>query len=258
MIDLHCHILPGIDDGPASIEESVALVRAAAQDGTRKMVATSHVSWRYANEPDTIRRLVAELNARLAAERLAVEVLPGAEVSATRIADIDPQQLARMRLGEGPWLLVEPPFTRTAYGLDVIFMELQRQGNRIVIAHPERCPAFQREPDTLKALVGLGALTSITAGSLTGRFGGEVRRFATRLLADGLVHNVSSDAHDLRRRPPALASELQRAGVDESIARWLAESVPHAILTGAELPAPPPDSFQAPRPARRRLRWSRH
>jgi protein-tyrosine phosphatase len=258
MIDLHCHVLPGIDDGPATIEGSLALARAAAAAGTRVLLATPHVSWSYpANDADTIAALVDELNARLEAEEIALEVRAGAELAITRLIEIAPAELARLSLGGSPWLLVEPPFAPTITGLDSILLDLQRQGHRILLAHPERCHAFHRDPQMLESLVRAGVLTSITAGSLVGRFGNQVRRFALSLARDGLIHNVASDAHDSVHRPPGTAAELREAGL-EPLADWLTEQVPAAILAGrAEIPPRPAVELPGIAPARRRWRRRR-
>jgi protein-tyrosine phosphatase len=238
VIDLHSHVLPGIDDGPATLERSVAIVRAAAGTGARVMVATPHVSWHYPNESPTIERLTVELNKRLREEGIAVEIRAGAEIAMTRAGEIDPDELVRLRLGDGPWVLLEPPFTPVATGLEGIVSTLRSAGHRVVLAHPERCPAFHRDPAIVESLGGEGALTSLTAGSLVGRFGGEVRRFARRLVEQGLVHNVASDAHDAIRRPPGIARELDEAGFGE-LTDWLTEAVPAAILSGEEIPVRP-------------------
>ncbi len=256
MIDLHCHILPGIDDGPRTIEESLAIARVAVADGTTTIVATPHVSWRYPNDADTIDALCQELNERLLGGGIPIEVRAGAEIAMTRASEVDPEQLARMRLGDGPWLLLEPPFTPIVTGLDGVVADLQAQGHRVILAHPERCPAFHRDPDALEALVASGVLTSVTAGSLTGRFGAEVKRFALRMVEDDLVHNVASDAHDPQRRPPALASELQRAGLAD-LGEWLAKAVPAAILSGDPIPARPPIASNATGGGLRPKRWWR-
>ncbi|MFI4978134.1 MAG: tyrosine-protein phosphatase [Solirubrobacterales bacterium] len=255
MIDLHCHVLPGIDDGPDSIEGSLALARAAAAAGTRTLVATPHVSYNYPNDAATIARLVDELNGRLAADAVTLEVRPGAEIAMTRLADIEPEELSRLGLGTGRWLLVEPPFTPVATGLDSVLLDLQRRGHRILLAHPERCHAFHRDPGMLAALVRSGVLTSITAGSLVGRFGGEVRRFALELMRDGLVHNVASDAHDHAQRPPGMAAELQQAGL-APLTDWLTREVPAAILNDREIP-PRPAGAMADIETRRRPWWRR-
>jgi protein-tyrosine phosphatase len=255
VIDLHSHVLAGIDDGPATVEQSIALAREAAAAGTRVLLATPHVSRRYANDPATIARLVGELNSRLAAEGVALQVLAGAEVAITPALEHEPAELQRFSLGGGPWLLVEPPIRAVATGLDMLILELQRRGHRILLAHPERCPAFQRDPEMLHSLVGQGVLTSITAGSLVGRFGGSVRRFALELVREGLVHNVASDAHDLRSRPPGMAAALERTGLGP-LADWLTRAVPEAILGGEAIPPQPAVALPALEPARRR-RWSR-
>jgi protein-tyrosine phosphatase len=265
VIDLHCHVLPGIDDGPATIEGSLALARAAAAGGTQVLVATPHVSWRYRNYADAIARLVGELNAGLAAEGVLntegapLEVRTGAEVALTQIAEIEPRELRSLTLGGGEWLLVEPPFTPVAPHLDELMLALGRGGRRIVVAHPERCPTFQRDRRLLERLVGEGFLTSVTAGSLGGRFGGEARRFALELARDGLLHNVASDAHDHIDRPPVIAAELEAVGL-APLTQWLTEAVPRAILDGGEIPPQPEvvvGDIETPHPPRRWLHLRR-
>ncbi len=238
MIDLHSHVLPGIDDGPATLDGSVAIARAAVAAGIETLLATPHVSSRYPNDAETIARGVAEVSARLLEEQIPLEIRPGAEIAMTHLAEMDVDELERLGLGGGPWLLVEPPFTALATGLDAIVAGLLRGGHRVLLAHPERCPAFQREPRLVDTLVADGALTSLTAGSLAGRFGSTVRQFALALLERGLVHNVASDAHDVERRAPGIAAELEQAGFG-SLCEWLAEDVPAAILSGGEIPARP-------------------
>jgi protein-tyrosine phosphatase len=246
VIDLHCHVLPGIDDGPETIEGSLALARAAEACGISTIVATPHVSSRYPNDAATVARLVAQLNRRLAAEGVDLNVLPGAEIAMARLIDVDAQDLPGLQLGGGGWLLVEPPFSAFESSLDTLLIGLQQRGHRIVLAHPERCVAFRREPEMLKVLLAGGFLTSITAGSLVGRFGNEVRRFALELAEMGMVHNVASDAHDHRRRPPGIASELGRAGL-APLAGWLTQEVPAALLAGAEPPPRPDVALRIPR-----------
>jgi protein-tyrosine phosphatase len=254
VIDLHSHVLPGIDDGPDSIEGSLELARAAAAAGTRTLLATPHVSFSYPNDGTTITRLVDELNERLRAEQIALDVRAGAEIAMTRLADITPEELARLGLGGGRWLLVEPPFTPVLTGLDSILLDLQRRGHRILLAHPERCHAFHRDPEMLEALVRSGVLTSVTAGSLVGQFGGDVRRFALGLVRDGLIHNVASDAHDHVQRPPSIAAELEQAGL-APLADWLTREIPAAILADSEIPPRPAVDLPAiEKPSRRAWR----
>jgi protein-tyrosine phosphatase len=255
MIDLHSHVLPGIDDGPASVEGSLAVLRAAAAAGTTTLTATPHVSGRYRNGSDSIARAAAVLDAaRAESEDAGIELRLGAEIAYTLISELDPQELPRLCLGDGPWLLLEPPFSQTVTGLDATVAELHHRGHRVLLAHPERCPAFHRDTGLLESLVAAGALTSITAGSLTGQFGSQARRLAFALLDEGLAHNVASDAHDASARPPSIAGELRsarRPGLEE----WLTREVPEAILAGREIPRRP--AVAPPPPPRRRFGWLR-
>ena len=214
------------------------LARAAVAAGTSTIVATPHVSWDYANDSVAIAEQVDRVNARLAGEGLALEIRRGAEIAMTRAGDLSDAELSALSLGGGPWLLVECPFTTVAAGFETLLTALQDRGHSIVLAHPERCPGFQREPQALMRLVDAGMLTSITAGSLVGRFGRDVRRFAARLVDEGVAHNVASDAHDHSRRPPGMAEELKQAGFDRLI-EWATEDVPAAILSGSDLPPRP-------------------
>jgi protein-tyrosine phosphatase len=242
MIDLHCHVLPGIDDGPGSLQESLALARVAADAGVLTIVATPHVSWRYRNNARTIAALVSELNQQLRREALSINVCAGAEIASTILADLDPAELSGLTLGRSSWLLIEPPFSPVVSGLESIIGQARRDGNRIVLAHPERCPAFHRDPKMLGALVRDGALSSVTAGSLTGRFGTTVKRFAMQMVREQLVHNVASDAHDTIQRAPGMAQHLEKAKLGP-LSQWLTCEVPHAILNDEPIPARPAMSW---------------
>jgi protein-tyrosine phosphatase len=252
MIDLHTHVLPGIDDGPADLEGAIALARAAAAAGATTLVATPHCSSRYPNRPDQIDAAVLELRERLREREIAIEVLAGAEIAVTRVPELGPDELSGLGLGAGGCLLVEPPFSTVAGGLEQTIGSLLHDGHRVLLAHPERCPALLREPRLLESLVDSGVLTSLTAASLVGRFGGRARRFSLELLEAGLAHNVASDAHDARNRPPSIAAELDAAGMG-ALREWLTEEVPAAILEGEAIPRRP-ELTAAPR---RRWPWAR-
>jgi len=240
VIDLHCHLLAGIDDGPAEIEGSRALARTAARAGTQTLVATPHVNARYPNAAQTIARLLDELRDRLAADprEPSPQLRAGAEVALAYAAGLDDDELARLHLGGGPWLLLEPPSAPVDFDVAEGITGIAGRGHRVLIAHPERCPVFQRDPRVLAGLVGEGALTSVTAAALRGRFGTNVRHFAIELVHEGLVHNVASDAHHHEERPPTMTQELERAGLGP-LAGWLTSEVPAAILAGEEIPARP-------------------
>jgi len=248
VIDLHCHTLPGIDDGPPDLATSVQLVRAAADAGIDAIVATPHVSWQWPNTEETIAGAMRELTAELARESIPVQIHAGAEVALARAFELADQELHGLRLGGGPWILVEAPHARGATGVENMLNALQQRGHRLLLAHVERCPAFVDDGDVLVRLVRGGMLASITASSLSGRFGRPARQAAQRFLAAGLIHNVSSDAHDCRGRPPGLLGHLEAAGLGAQVS-WLTEEVPHAVLTDASIPPAP----QWPAAPRRRL-----
>lgn len=243
MIDLHCHVLPGIDDGPGTIEGSLDLARAAEKAGLTTLVATPHVSWRYVNGPEVIREGVEAVRLALRAARIELDVRPGAEIAVARLGDLSDDELCALRLGDGPWLMIESPLTSGVGDLEGVLDALHRRGHWIVLAHPERSPLFLRDPLRLGALVSRGMLCSITASSLVGAFGREVRSFALALIREGLVQNVTSDAHDAVHRPPIVRSDILAAAaqVPELLTQveWLTCDVPRAILQGDVLPKPP-------------------
>lgn len=255
MIDLHFHILPGIDDGPQTITDALELGRAASAAGTRVVVATSHISPRYPNNAAVIAQGVDLVNAGLAAEGIELEVRAGGELAVVMIDDLDPDELGALRLGGGPWLLVESPFTLLVERLPDLIERLQLAGHRVVLAHPERCPGFHRRPELLSSMVAdQGVVTSVTAGALIGRFGAEVERFALSMARAGLIHNVASDAHDCERRPPGIGGPLELAGLGRHL-KLLTQTMPAAILSGGPLPDHPgPLLDRAPPTVWRRLR----
>lgn len=249
MIDLHCHVLAGIDDGPQESEGSLALARAASAAGIQTLVATPHVSRRFENRAERIGELVVALNGELSAAGIPVQVLAGGEVALSRAVELEPAELERLHLGGGPWLLLEPPMAPVAVDIEGMVASLKAQGHRVLLAHPERCAPFHREPKMLTSLVRAGALVSVTAGSLVGQFGAPVRRFSHQLVREGLVHNVVSDAHDAINRPPEIRGALERANLG-GLTQWLASEVPAAILGGGEIPPRPPFRMAGP-PGRR-------
>lgn len=237
MIDLHCHILPAIDDGPADLSGTVAMAHGHVAAGVTRVAATPHVTYDDPNDAAGIARSVAEVNATLRDQGIALEVVTGAEVGLTRAADLDDAALAALGLGGGPWVLVEAPL-RPLAGVAPVVQSLQMRGHRVLLGHPERSPVFQRDPEALATLVAGGVLCQVTAGSFAGRFGSTVQRFAERLAAEGLVHNVASDAHDATRRAPGMRAELDAAGLGDWTP-WWTEEVPAAILAGDPVPRPP-------------------
>jgi protein-tyrosine phosphatase len=239
VIDLHCHVLPGIDDGPETLDESIELARAASLQGTSVLVATPHVTYDHLhNTSDRILSAVEKLNRALRKQRIDLMVLPGAEVALERAGELDDDELAALRLGGGPWLLVECPMFAGGMGVDGQLHALASRGHRIVLAHPERCPVFQTDLDRLERLVEAGMLGQVTASALTGQFGRTVERIARDMVDRDLIHIAASDAHNAGRRPPVIRDHLEDAGLDD-MADWLASDVPEAVLAGTSVPYRP-------------------
>jgi protein-tyrosine phosphatase len=257
MIDLHSHVLPGIDDGPATLEGSLALARAAVARGTSTLVATPHIDHSFGIAPRTVAPAVRALRSELSRAQIPLDVLAGGEIAISRLAELSDDDLRVVCLGEGPYLLVESPHVPTAGTIEPALFDLQIRGFGVLLAHPERSPVFLRDRERLRTLVQQGALCSITAGSLAGKFGRTVRAYALELLQDGLVHDVASDAHDDTRRVPGLAEGLAAAEGDlpglEAQADWLTRGAPAAILSGDDLP-PRPELPERRRTWRDRLR----
>jgi protein-tyrosine phosphatase len=244
VIDLHCHILPGVDDGPAVLATSIAMAEAAAAEGVDTIVATPHVSHRYPTTPEQMHEGVEAVNGALAGRGIPLTVVPGAEIAMPAVSELSDEELASFGLAGGRCLLVESPFSPQPQILESIVFDLQLRGFRPVLAHPERSPAFQPDLERLGAMVERGVRCSITATSMSGRFGTTVRRVTVKMLREGLVHDVASDAHDEDGRPPGLLAgfedvERDLPGISRHAA-WFTQSAPQALLAGEPLP-PGPD-----------------
>jgi protein-tyrosine phosphatase len=245
MIDLHCHLLPGLDDGPVSLESALALAQLQVAAGVRVVAATPHVSPGMPNDAATIADGVTEMRVALRAAAISLEVVSGAEVDLGYALELSDEELRGLALGDGPWILLEVPLQPDA-PLEPIVARLRARGHEILLAHPERSPMLQRNPAMLHRLVGAGVLSQITARSLVGAFGRVVQRFSERLVEDGLVHVLASDAHDVQRRPPGLSAPALEAGLAGEL-HALTHEIPAAIIAGEHIE-------RGPHPARRARR----
>jgi protein-tyrosine phosphatase len=257
VIDIHCHILPGLDDGPANLDFSLAMARAAVEGGTQLIVATPHIRADFDVDPDEIEPRVDLFNERLRRDRLPLRVLPGAEIGWANALELDDAALAKLSLGSGRRVLLESPYGRKQVDLEGIVEGLAKRGFQAVLAHPERCPLFHHDPQRLRRIVESGVFCSITAGSMLGRFGDTVRSFTITMLRDGLVHDVASDAHDHIHRPPGLVDGFKHLkeeipGIDQHAA-WYTVTSPVAILAGNPLPRAPEIDSSPPLSRLRRL-----
>lgn len=243
MIDLHCHILPGVDDGAATLADSVAMARAAVQDGVKGVVATPHgVQWAYAGDETETKRRVDELRAELALSGVELEIFSGLEVYLTPDT---PELLERRRvltLNDSRYLLVELPLQSVPPYAEQTLFQLQVAGIVPVIAHPERNAQIAEDPSFLARLVDRGMLAQVTAGSLTGVFGSATRAVAERMVADAVVHVIASDGHGTRGREPVLSVARRRAAelIGEEAAEAMVVGVPGDILRDARVRVPEP------------------
>ncbi len=250
MIDLHSHVLPGLDDGARDLEESVAIAQAAAADGTTVLAATPHVREDYPTAVAEMERGVAELRARLNAAGVQLHLVTGGELAIDRLTRLSPDELCRFGLAGNPrYVLVEFPYHSWPLELAQRVFELRSSGVTPVLAHPERNPVVQADPEGLAALVEGGALVQLTAASIDGRLNRAASKCAFRLLELGLAHLIASDAHspDLRSVGLRSATDALR---DDRLAHWLTVEMPAAILEDRPLPERPPR-------ASRSARWMR-
>lgn len=239
MIDLHCHILPGVDDGSRSLEESVAMAREAVAGGVSVVVATPHVRADFPTTADAIEEGVHRVRAELRREDVALQVLPGAEVALERLDALSHRELARLGLGGNPrFLLVETPTWGWPLDLGERLFFLRSRGVTPVVAHPERSADVQKHPELLHALVDAGALVQVTASSVVGRAGRPAYECARALIGSGYAHAVASDAHAPGRTRSGLSDAVVALG-DPDVARWLTNDVPRAILADEALPPAP-------------------
>lgn len=211
MLDIHCHLLPGLDDGPSELSESLAMARAAAAAGVREVVCTPHqFDGRYDNPRPRILESLRAFRDAVEREKIPLALLPGAEVH------LHPELLERLDRGEvmtygdaGRAILLELPHDTVPEGtLDVVF-ELQVRKLKVVLAHPERNRGFLARPGRVNEFADRGVLLQITADSLAGRFGADVKRLAERIAAGGHESMIASDAHRAsgRRSPLALPEQ---------------------------------------------------
>lgn len=237
MIDLHSHVLPGLDDGAPDLGASLEIVRAAAADGIRVLAATPHVRDDYPTTPDQMEVALAEV--RAAATGLGVEIVGGGELALDAVERLDEESLRRFGLGGNPaCVLVETPYYGWRIDLPQILFTLRTRGFMPVLAHPERNGEVQRDIELLASVVGGGTFVQLTAASVDGRLGRRTRATALALLERGYAHMIASDAHAPTVRAIGMAAARAALG-DEALGRWLTEEVPRAVVDGAPLPERP-------------------
>lgn len=233
MIDLHCHLLPGTDDGAPDEAASLAMARIAVADGIGVLACTPHVyPGVFENDTVAIAAAIARLQAKLDSEGIGLRLTIGADAHLTRellgrLGDRTVPTLAGSR-----YFLLEPPHHVAPPRFEQAVFDFLVAGYVPVITHPERLSWIAQHYASFRNVVRAGAWLQVTAGSLNGRFGSGAQRFADKLLDDGLVHVLATDAHSIHHRPPLLTEGWKAAekwvGTDEAF-RLVVER-PQAIL----------------------------
>jgi protein-tyrosine phosphatase len=256
MIDIHCHILHGLDDGPETLQESMEMCRAAYQDGIRTIFATPHtLNGVYQNDGEWIIARVKALQRTLLQASPssispilmkganALKMLPGADVHFSEKVLDNLEEGKALTLGDGgKYLLLEFPAQGVPYRAEIALFELMTRRITPIITHPERNMEFARRPQRYGAMIHNGCLGQVTAMSLTGGFGEQIRQLAEKMLKARWIHFIASDAHSLQARAPVLSEAVRRAEklVGKEEAHKMVHDYPQAILEGRVPRVPPP------------------
>jgi protein-tyrosine phosphatase len=242
LIDLHSHLLPGIDDGAKDLATSLAMARVAAADGITTIACTPHIlPGVYNNSGPTIRQAVARLAESLAEAAIPISLATGADVHIAPDLDGQLRDGRALTLNNSRYFLLEPPHHVLPPRLEDLIFGLQAAGYVPILTHPERLSWVEGHYHLIGRLVSSSVLMQITAGSVMGRFGRRPRYWAERMLDEGLCHLLATDAHNTEQRAPRMADArdvvAQRLGDDEAINLVLRR--PQGILNNlspAELP----------------------
>jgi protein-tyrosine phosphatase len=245
LIDLHSHLLPGIDDGSKDLAMSLAMARVAAADGISTIACTPHIlPGIYNNSGPAIRSAVARLTESIVEAGIPIALVTGADVHIAPDLDVRLRDGRALTLNNSRYLLLEPPHHVLPPRLEDLIFGLQAAGYFPILTHPERLSWLEGHYDLIGRLVSSSVLMQITAGSVMGRFGRRPRYWAERMLDEGLCHLLATDAHNTEQRAPRMADArdvvAQRLGDDEAINLVLRR--PHGILNNlspAELPPLP-------------------
>jgi protein-tyrosine phosphatase len=232
--DLHIHLLPGVDDGPADLGEALALAADAVRDGTRIAVATPHARLGYVTDVSELPDRVADFQLALVREGIPLEVRVGAELGHGMVDRMSQRELET--IAQGPpgarWILLEAPFPGIGPSFHDAADELRERGFGVLIAHPERAARLGEDLASLRHEVLYGSALQVNVWSIAGRHGEEARAIGLRLVREGLATIVASDAHADWRRPliSRAMRDLERAGLDPMTIRSLAVTGPRRLL----------------------------
>ncbi len=239
MVDIHSHLLPGLDDGSPDMETSIAMARMAAADGITHMVCTPHANHRYPYDPFRVEDLIANLRARLADAGIPLQLARGADFHLTyeniQEALADP---ARFSIAGRGYIMTELPEYGSFSSFDETYYELRLAGMTPVLTHPERNPTLQDNRSKLNDWLRLGVLVQVTANSVLGQMGKKAQRMSFDLLEKKLVHFIATDAHNTTSRPPKLREtyDLVSKRYGRDYAETLCKSNPMYAFEGKAIP----------------------
>ena len=246
MIDLHTHVLPGIDDGPAELSGSLALLAAAVEEGTAALAATPHVRPDHPDVvPGELAGRVSAVAAAAAEAGLEIDVVAGGEVDLVWAQQASEDELRAVSFcQQGRDLLVETPYGELSERFEDQLFHLSVRGYRVLLAHPERSRTFQRDRRRLATLVEHGTLLQVTAVSLSStERRSRSRRLALELVRNELAHVIASDAHGGHIPRAGLSAGVEAAArIAPRRAQWMVTDAPAAILAGDPLPPAPVES----------------
>jgi protein-tyrosine phosphatase len=255
MIDLHCHMLPGIDDGAADVEVALEMARLAVADGITITACTPHIMpGVYGNTGPQIRAAIDSFSEALKAAGIPLTLVPGADVhlATDLVAGLKNGQV--LRLNDSRYFLFEPPHHVMPPRLEHAVFDIMSAGFQPVLTHPERLTWIEDHYDVMQKLAHAGVWMQITCGSVTGRFGRRPQYWADRMIDEGLVHILATDAHNLRNRSPSMAKsrEMVAERLGEAEAANMVLHRPRGILDDVEPSTmPPPVRGKPAEPARR-------
>lgn len=235
MIDTHCHLLPGLDDGPVTVDEAVELASLLVRQGVEVVVCTPHLSRQHPVTRADARASLLTLQQALVRHRIDLRMVLAAEVTDVNAVSLDITALRELSVS-GRFLIVEFNASATAWAVESVARRMVDLGLVPVIAHPERLGAYAREPEMIEGARALGALVQVVAPSLTGQWGETVARVAWELLAAGRADIVASDAHGVGRRSPCLDAARELVVGRLGTARWdeLTAAAPARMLEGVD------------------------
>lgn len=234
MIDLHCHILPDIDDGPQSPDESIKMLKIAASEGICTIAATHHFNVEEHTPESYLSRLddgFKKLQPHMEELSFNIEILSGAEVYISPVL-LSIDNLEKLCINNGRYLLVELPMLDIPQYTEEVIYSLRLRGMVPIIAHPERNRRIAKNPELLRPLIKLGALSQVNAGSITGHIGRDVQRCVKHMFKRSLAHFISSDAHDSHKRVPQIknAAKLLVKWLGKAAADNIVYDYPNAIV----------------------------